>query len=124
MSGVAFLVCILYLVWGTNCMAKVFLFLLHLLITVIISCNSSHLFTYSFFIIILPYLFNVYVEKVGEVFHGCFGVFNSTYMSWLLFVGGTMDNDPSSVKELFVEPQKGCWLVSECSFLCQVQPCH
>jgi hypothetical protein len=33
-----------------------------------------------------------------------------------------MDNDPSSMKELFVEPQKGFWLVSECSFHCHV--CH
>jgi len=66
----------------------------------------------------------MYMEKVDEVFHGCFGVFNSTYMSRLLFVGGTMDKNPSTVTEFFVEPQKGCWVVSECSFLCQVQSCH
>jgi len=35
-----------------------------------------------------------------------------------------MDNNPSTMKELFVEPQKGCWLVSEYSFLHQVQSCH
>lgn len=58
------------------------------------------------------------------MFGGCIGVSNSTYMSSLLFIGGTMDNDPSTVKELFVEPQKGRWLVSECSFLHQVQLCH
>jgi hypothetical protein len=33
-----------------------------------------------------------------------------------------MDVDPSSMKDFFVEPQKGVWLVSEMQFV--LPPCH
>jgi uncharacterized membrane protein SirB2 len=39
-----------------------------------------------------------------------------------MFIGSAMDEDPMSMKDFFVEPQKGFWLVSKILFalLCYI----